>query len=66
MEDAVLKIKEEGDMLGGIVQCIVENVIYLGEPVFDKLGVEPGKAMLSINAVKGFEIGSGRCINERL
>ncbi len=60
MEDAVLKIKEEGDTLGGIVQCIVENVESgLGEPVFDKLHAELGKAMLSINAVKGFEIGSG-------
>ena len=60
MEDAVLKIKEEGDTLGGIVQCIVENVESgLGEPVFDKLHAELGKAMLSINAVKGFELGSG-------
>ena len=60
MEDAVVKIKEEGDTLGGIVQCIVENVESgLGEPVFDKLHAELGKAMLSINAVKGFEIGSG-------
>ena len=60
MEDAVLKIKEEGDTLGGIVQCIVENVESgLGEPVFDKLHAQLGKAMLSINAVKGFEIGSG-------
>ena len=57
MEDAVLKIK--GDTLGGIVQCIVENVESgLGEPVFDKLHAELGKAMLS-NAVKGFETGSG-------
>ena len=60
MEDAILKIKEEGDTLGGIVQCIVENVESgLGEPVFDKLHAELGKAMLSINAVKGFELGSG-------
>ena len=60
MEGAVLKIKEEGDTLGGIVQCIVDNVESgLGEPVFDKLHAELGKAMLSINAVKGFEIGSG-------
>lgn len=60
MEDAVSQVKEEGDTLGGIVQCIVENVSPgLGEPVFDKLHAALGKAMLSINAVKGFEIGSG-------
>lgn len=49
-----------GDTLGGTIQCIIKNVpIGLGEPVFDKIHAELGKAMLSINAVKGFEIGSG-------
>lgn len=53
-------IKEEGDTVGGIIQCVINNVpIGLGEPVFDKLHAVLGHAMLSINAVKGFEIGSG-------
>ena len=52
--------KEEGDSLGGIIHCEVLNPpIGLGEPVFDKLHADLGKAMLSVNAVKGFEIGSG-------
>lgn len=52
--------KEKGDTLGGQISCVVKNVpIGLGEPVFDKLDAELAKAMLSINAVKGFEIGSG-------
>ena len=60
MENLISKIKKEGDTLGGIIQCIVKNVpAGLGEPVFDKLHASLGKSMLSINAVKGFEIGSG-------
>lgn len=52
--------KTAGDTLGGVITCLVKNVpVGLGEPVFDKLHAELGKAMLSINAVKGFEIGSG-------
>ena len=48
------------DTVGGIVTCIIKNTpVGLGEPVFDKLHAELGKAMLSINAVKGFEYGSG-------
>lgn len=48
------------DTIGGVVTCVVQNVpVGLGEPVFDKLHAELGKAMLSINAVKGFEYGSG-------
>lgn len=48
------------DTIGGIVTCIIHNApVGLGEPVFDKLHAELGKAMLSINAVKGFEYGSG-------
>lgn len=53
-------IKSEGDSIGGIIKCIIRNVpAGLGDPVFDKLSADLGKAMLSINAVKGFEIGSG-------
>jgi chorismate synthase len=48
------------DTVGGIVTCVIKNTpVGLGEPVFDKLHAELGKAMLSINAVKGFEYGSG-------
>lgn len=54
------EIKNLGDSIGGTVQCVIKGVpIGLGEPIFDKLHAELGKAMLSINAVKGFEIGSG-------
>ncbi|WP_103327378.1 chorismate synthase [Bacteroidetes bacterium endosymbiont of Geopemphigus sp.] len=60
MIDLIRKVRKEGDTLGGTVSCIVQNVpIGLGEPVFDKLHADLGKAMLSINAVKGFEYGSG-------
>lgn len=60
MEELILAVKNEGDTIGGIVQAIIEGVpAGLGEPVFDKLHAELGKAMLSINATKGFEIGSG-------
>ena len=60
MEAYILKLKEEGDTCGGVIQCVIHGVpAGLGEPVFDKLHAELGKAMLSINAVKGFEIGSG-------
>lgn len=55
-------IKKEGDTIGGTVTCVIQNMpVGLGEPVFDKLHAELGKAMLSINAVKGFEYGSGFC-----
>ncbi|WP_281239828.1 chorismate synthase [Flavobacterium praedii] len=60
MEDYIRQIRKEGDTVGGTVTCVIQNVpIGLGEPVFDKLHAELGKAMLSINAVKGFEFGSG-------
>lgn len=62
MEDYIKQIRKEGDTVGGTVTCVLQNVpIGLGEPVFDKLHAELGKAMLSINAVKGFEYGSGFC-----
>ncbi len=60
MEAHIKEIKKQGDTIGGIITCVIQNVpIGLGEPVFDKLHAELGKAMLSINAVKGFEYGSG-------
>jgi len=62
MEDYIREIRKEGDTVGGTVTCVIQNVpIGLGEPVFDKLHAELGRAMLSINAVKGFEYGSGFC-----
>lgn len=52
--------KKQGDSVGGIIECIVKNVpAGLGEPVFDKLNADLAKAMMLINAAKGFEIGSG-------
>lgn len=62
MIEKIKEVRKEGDTIGGTVMCIIQNVpIGLGEPVFDKLHAELGKAMLSINAVKGFEYGSGFC-----
>ncbi|MGO4911970.1 chorismate synthase [Leeuwenhoekiella sp. W20_SRS_FM14] len=60
MIDRIKEIRKEGNTIGGTVMCVIQNVpVGLGEPVFDKLHAELGKAMLSINAVKGFEYGSG-------
>jgi len=60
MEKLILETKREGDTIGGIVTCVIKNVpVGIGEPVFKKLHSELGSAMLSINAVKGFEYGSG-------
>lgn len=60
MEAYIREIRKEGNTVGGVVSCVITNVpIGLGEPVFDKLHAQLGKAMLSINAVKGFEYGSG-------
>lgn len=62
MIEKIKNIRKEGDTIGGTITCVVQNVpIGLGEPVFDKLHADLGKAMLSINAVKGFEYGSGFC-----
>ncbi|RIA09664.1 chorismate synthase [Flavobacteriaceae bacterium MAR_2010_72] len=62
MIDRIKEIRKQGETIGGTVTCVIQNVpIGLGEPVFDKLHAELGKAMLSINAVKGFEYGSGFC-----
>lgn len=52
--------RKNRDTIGGVVSCVISGApVGLGEPVFDKLHAELGKAMLSINAVKGFEYGSG-------
>ena len=60
MENLIRDVRKAGDTIGGAVRCIIEGAPKgLGEPVFDKLHAELGKAMLSINAVKGFELGSG-------
>lgn len=60
MEAYIKEIRKEGNTVGGVVSCVIQNVpVGLGEPVFDKLHAVLGKAMLSINAVKGFEFGSG-------
>ncbi|UPS90947.1 chorismate synthase [Bizionia sp. M204] len=62
MIEKIKAIRKEGNTIGGTITCVLQNVpIGLGEPVFDKLHAELGKAMLSINAVKGFEYGSGFC-----
>jgi chorismate synthase len=62
MEAHINEVRKDGDTVGGTITCVIQNVpIGLGEPVFDKLHAELGKAMLSINAVKGFEYGSGFC-----
>ena len=58
----IQEIKKAGDTIGGTITCVAQNMpIGLGEPIFHKLHAELGKAMLSINAVKGFEFGSGFC-----
>ena len=62
MIQRINEIKKQGDTIGGTVTCVIQNVpVGLGEPIFDKLHAQLGKAMLSINAVKGFEYGSGFC-----
>lgn len=56
----IQRIKKEGNTTGGTITCVVKNVpVGVGEPVFDRLEAQLAKAMLSINACKGFEIGSG-------
>ncbi|MCK5130804.1 MAG: chorismate synthase [Candidatus Sabulitectum sp.] len=54
------KLREEGNSVGGIVECVVKNVpAGFGEPLFDKLDADLAKAMVGLNAVKGFETGNG-------
>ncbi|MGC9516732.1 MAG: chorismate synthase [Methanomicrobiales archaeon] len=60
MEDLILKVKEEGDSIGGIVETVVLNPpAGMGEPVFDKLDGDLAKVLMSIGSVKGVEIGAG-------
>ncbi len=60
MIELIEQTRKAGDTVGGVITCVVENCpTGLGEPVFDKLQADLAKAMLSINAVKGFEYGSG-------
>ncbi len=60
MQALIEKVRTEGDTLGGVVTAVIQGCpAGLGEPVFDRLHADLGKAMLSINAVKGFEYGSG-------
>jgi chorismate synthase len=60
MQAHIEEVKREGDTVGGVITCLVTGQPPgLGEPVFDKLHAVLGHAMLSINAVKGFEVGSG-------
>jgi len=67
METFIKEIKKSGDTVGGLIACDILNVpTGLGQPVFDKLHADLGKAMLSINAVKGFQYGSGfDCVKMR-
>lgn len=60
MNQFIRQVRKEGDTIGGTVACVIEGVpAGIGEPVFDKLHAELAKAMMSINAAKGFEYGSG-------
>jgi len=60
MIEHIKMVRKEGDTIGGVVQCVVKGCpVGLGEPAFDKLHADLAKAMLSINACKGFEYGSG-------
>ena len=60
MEALIAEMKREGDTIGGVVTCVIKGCpVGLGEPEFDKLHAQLGAAILSINAVKGFEYGEG-------
>lgn len=60
MEQLIAQVKSEGDTIGGVITCLIQGCPPgLGEPVFGKLHAELGAAMLSINAVKGFDYGTG-------
>lgn len=62
MIEKIEQVRKAGDTIGGTITCVIKNVpVGLGEPIFDKLHARLGQAMLSINAVKGFEYGSGFC-----
>ena len=60
MERLIQQVKAEGDTIGGVISCVIKGCpVGLGEPEFDKLHAQLAHAMLSINAVKGFEYGEG-------
>ena len=60
MIDLIKEVKKAGDTIGGVMTCVIQGCpVGLGEPAFDKLHADLAKAMLSINAAKGFEYGSG-------
>ena len=60
MEELIAQVKREGDTIGGVISCVIKGCpVGLGEPEFGKLHAQLGAAMLSINAVKGFEYGEG-------
>ncbi len=60
MEERIKAVRSEGDSVGGVVRCVARGVpAGLGDPVFDKLEADLGKALLSLPAAKGFESGSG-------
>lgn len=60
MENRIREVRSEGDSVGGVIECRIRGVpVGLGEPVFDRLEADLAKAMLSLPATKGFEIGSG-------
>lgn len=60
MSDLILQVKGDGDTIGGVIACVIKGCpVGLGEPAFGKLHAALGSAMLSINAVKGFEYGMG-------
>lgn len=60
MEGLIREMKAQGDSVGGVITCVIKNCpVGLGDPVFDKLHARLSAAMLSINAVKGFEYGLG-------
>ena len=60
MQEKIKELQAAGNSAGGIIECVIQNCpVGVGEPVFDKLDAELAKAMLSIGAIKGFEIGDG-------
>jgi chorismate synthase len=60
MREKILEVKSQGDSVGGVIRCVIKGVpAGLGAPVFDKLEADLAKAMMSLPATKGFEIGSG-------
>src|SRR5690606_8865746 len=62
MISKIKEIKKEGNTIGGTIMCVIKNLpVGIGEPVFGKLQAELAKAMMNINAAKGFEYGSGFC-----